>query len=282
MEELTKTHIAQFRTAVLTAVIISGMTAQWVLGPYLFIGYPKVETVGFSFMYKVLVIALVCGAAGALFCKAALITDRLRKSFKSAFAQGGFVFACAMAFATCTWYFGPAALGSGKSIMEAYLFDPVIDPGVKEIGARIFGSLFSFSAGGAGGIFAPSLSSGAVIGGWIGKFFDPTREEHNLLILAGMTAFLTGVSRSPFTSAILVLEMTDRHSVIFQLMYAASFGYLIAMAIDRKSFYERMKMELLGRMTPVRKPHGDRRQQERFNPREEKDEDPPPGGFGLG
>ncbi|MBK6371477.1 MAG: chloride channel protein, partial [Flavobacteriales bacterium] len=54
-----------------------------------------------------------------------------------------------------------------------------------------------------------------------------------------------GVSRSPFTSAILVLEMTDRHSVIFQLMYAASFGYLIAMAIDRKSYYERMKLRLL-------------------------------------
>lgn len=69
--------------------------------------------------------------------------------------------------------------------------------------------------------------------------------QHNLLILAGMTAFLTGVSRSPFTSAILVLEMTDRHSVIFQLMYAASFGYLIAMAIDRKSYYERMKLRLL-------------------------------------
>jgi H+/Cl- antiporter ClcA len=60
-----------------------------------------------------------------------------------------------------------------------------------------------------------------------------------------MTAFLTGVTRSPFTSAIIVLEMTDRHSAIFQLMYAAMVGYLISFAIDRKSYYERMKERLL-------------------------------------
>ena len=60
-----------------------------------------------------------------------------------------------------------------------------------------------------------------------------------------MTAFLTGVTRSPFTSAIIVLEMTDRHSAIFQLMYASIVGYLIAYVVDRKSYYERMKDRLL-------------------------------------
>ncbi len=245
VEELTKTHIAQFRTAVLTAVIISGMTAQWVLGPYLFLGYPSVKTVGFSFMYKILVIAVVSGAAGALFCRGALITDRIRRSLKTNFGQGLFALCCGFIFAGTVAWLGPTTLGSGKHTLETYLFDPVIDPTFGSIGARFFGSLFSFSAGGAGGIFAPALSTGATIGGWIGQWFNPTRDEHNLLILAGMTAFLTGVSRSPFTSAILVLEMTDRHSVIFQLMYAASFGYLMAMAIDRKSYYERMKLRLL-------------------------------------
>src|SRR5690606_32900499 len=57
VEELTKTHIAQFRTAVLTAVILSGMTAQWLLGPYLMLGYPQLAPVTFSFMYKILAIA---------------------------------------------------------------------------------------------------------------------------------------------------------------------------------------------------------------------------------
>ena len=65
------------------------------------------------------------------------------------------------------------------------------------------------------------------------------------MMLTGMVAFLTGVSRSPFTSAILVLEMTDRHSVIFQLMYAAMIANLVATIIDKKPYYERMKERLL-------------------------------------
>ncbi len=282
VEELTKTHIAQFRTAVLTAVIISGMTAQWVMGPYLFLGYPSVKTVGFSFMYKILVIALVSGAAGALFCRGAIIADRLRRALKSNLAQGIFVLTCGIAFACCVAFLGPTSLGSGKHTLETYLFDPVVHPSVRDIAARFFGSLFSFSAGGAGGIFAPALSTGATIGAYIGQWFNPSRDEHNLLILAGMTAFLTGVSRSPFTSAILVLEMTDRHSVIFQLMYAASFGYLIAMAIDRKSYYERMKLRLLSELPIEDRPPPDPLTHGHHNVKGKKNDGPPPvSGFGL-
>ncbi|MBK7555050.1 MAG: chloride channel protein, partial [Flavobacteriales bacterium] len=81
--------------------------------------------------------------------------------------------------------------------------------------------------------------------GWVAQWFEPSRGEFNVLVLCGMVAFLTGVSRSPFTSAILVLEMTDRHSIILQLMYAAMVAFLIAQTIDKRSYYERMKKRLL-------------------------------------
>lgn len=245
VEELTKTHIAQFRTAVLTAVILSGMTAQWLLGPYLFLGYPKLQPATFSFMYKILLIALVCGAAGALFCRGLLAFDKIRRSMKGIAGQAGFAIVCALLFATAFWFLGPHTVGSGKALLEEYLFADQVDSDAKNVGARLLGPLFSFSAGGAGGIFAPSLSAGAAIGGWIAPWFEPSRGQFNLLVLAGMTAFLTGVTRTPFTSAILVLEMTDRHSAIFQLMYAAMMGYLIAFAIDRRSYYGRMRDRLL-------------------------------------
>lgn len=245
VEELTKTHIAQFRTAVLTAVILSGMTAQWLLGPYLFLGYPKLEPATFSFMYKILFIALLSGAAGAIFSRGILAFDKLRRSLAHRWEQAGLTLLCALLFATTFWFLGPHTVGSGKALLEEYLFADKVDPGIQDVGARLLGPLFSFSAGGAGGIFAPALSAGAAIGGWIAPWFEPSRGQFNLLVLAGMTAFLTGVTRSPFTSAILVLEMTDRHSAIFQLMYAAMMGYLIAFAFDRKSYYERMKERLL-------------------------------------
>jgi len=58
-----------------------------------------------------------------------------------------------------------------------------------------------------------------------------------------MVGFLTGVTRTPFTSAILVLEMTDRHSVIFHLMLAALLSNMAALIIDKHSFYEQLKKE---------------------------------------
>ena len=245
VEELTKTHIAQFRTAVLTAVILSGMTAQWLLGPYLMLGYPKLDPATLSFMYKILFISVVAGAMGAFFGRVLIAFDKFRRSLKGGFASGFFALACALLFACTVYLLGTTALGSGHLLLEDHLFADRVDPSFRTVAARMLAPILSLSAGGAGGVFAPSLACGAAIGGWIAEWFEPTRGQFNLLVLAGMTAFLTGVTRSPFTSAILVLEMTDRHSAIFQLMYAAVVGYLVAYVVDRKSYYERMKERFL-------------------------------------
>jgi H+/Cl- antiporter ClcA len=245
VEELTRTHIAQFRTAVLTAVILSGMTAQWLLGPYLLLGYPALEPATFSFMYKILLIAAIAGLMGAIFCRGIMLFDKMRRALASRWEQALFAVVCAMLFAGCFHFLGAHSLGSGNTLLQEYLFNPAPEATLKNVGARLLAPLFSIAAGGAGGIFAPSLASGAAIGGYIAEWFNPTKGQFNMLVLAGMTAFLSGVTRSPFTSAILVLEMTDRHSAIFQLMYAAMVGYLIAFTIDRKSYYERMKERLL-------------------------------------
>jgi H+/Cl- antiporter ClcA len=60
-----------------------------------------------------------------------------------------------------------------------------------------------------------------------------------------MVSFLTGVTRTPFTSAILVLEMTDRHNVIFHLMLAGLLANLVSLLIDRHSLYDHLKVSCL-------------------------------------
>lgn len=254
IEELTRTHIAKFRTAVLSSVILSGMTAQWLLGPYLLLGYPKVATVGVSFMYKLLAISVVCGALGVLSGKAILLLDKIRRAIKGWTPQLFFVLGCAFAFAFVAWAFGPFSYGSGERLLDNYLFDPVPAPSWRDAIGRVLGNVFTSGSGGAAGMFAPSLSSGAAIGGLFGSWFGVERGELNMMVLGGMCAFLTGVTRSPFTSAILVLEMTDRHSVIFQLMYASMIASLIAHTIDSRSFYDRMKNRLLDQVPGLRKP----------------------------
>jgi len=67
----------------------------------------------------------------------------------------------------------------------------------------------------------------------------------NLLILSGMVGFLTGVTRTPFTAAIIVLEMTDRHSLIFHLMLAGMVASMVSVTIDKHSFYDHLKFQYL-------------------------------------
>jgi H+/Cl- antiporter ClcA len=111
--------------------------------------------------------------------------------------------------------------------------------------ARIFGPVLCFNTGAAGGIFAPSLAAGASVGAWISDLSHIAGANANLLILSGMVGFLTGVTRTPFTSAILVLEMTDRHSVIFHLMLAAMLSNIAALMIDKHSLYGQLKKEYI-------------------------------------
>ena len=95
------------------------------------------------------------------------------------------------------------------------------------------------SVTGAGGFFAPSLAAGAAMGSWLGEAVH-TPFPH-LFILLGMIGFLTGVTRVPFTSFVLVLEMTDHESAILPMMASALAAYLVARMVERKSFYEKVK-----------------------------------------
>ena len=69
VEELTRTHISYFKTALFTAVIIAGLTAQGLLGPYLYLGYPDVSHLAGTIFLGVLIVAIPAGLAGALMSK---------------------------------------------------------------------------------------------------------------------------------------------------------------------------------------------------------------------
>jgi H+/Cl- antiporter ClcA len=77
------------------------------------------------------------------------------------------------------------------------------------------------------------------------SFFEIKREFYNLLILMCMIAFLTGVTRTPFTSAVLVLEMTDRHSAIFFFLMAAVIAQFASEKIQRTPIYEILKNRVI-------------------------------------
>ncbi|THU34148.1 chloride channel protein [Niastella caeni] len=245
MEEVTRTHISYFKTALFTAVIIAGLTAQGLLGPYLYLGYPDVSNLSGYIFFGVIAVGIVTGVLGSAMARAILSIMKWTRSLRSVPKRVLYITACALVLATLAYFVSVHALGSGKEIMTHALFTndktlPWYMPFV-----RIIGPILSFTTGAAGGVFAPALTAGASIGVVMGEWFHVSPTNVNLLILAGMVGFLTGVTRTPFTSAILVLEMTDRHNVIFHLMLAGMVASLVAYLVDRHSFYDHLKMQYI-------------------------------------
>lgn len=245
VEELTKTHISYFRTALFSAVIIAGLTAQAILGPYLYLGFPKVNDLSSYILAGVLLVAVVSAIAGAYFSRIMLSVLAWRQAHVRGAGTYVWMLGCGLLVACAAYFVHSSILGSGSHIMNPLLFssDKQVDWYVPVF--RFFGPIISFVSGGAGGIFAPSLSAGATIGASIANYFDMSTTNANMLILSGMVGFLTGVTRTPFTAAILVLEMTDRHSVIFYLMLTAMVANVVATMIDKRSFYDHLKKQYL-------------------------------------
>lgn len=241
VEELTKTHISYFKTALFSAVIIAGLTAQGLLGPYLYLGFPDINNLSSWIFFAVILVAIIAGLAGSVMSKLILVLFKWRSTFKKKYHHIVYVVVCALIIAGFAFFFGISALGSGKELMTTTLFTAdKYTPWYMPI-LRTSGSLLTFTTGAAGGVFAPALSAGAAIGSVLSNWFNLSPADTNLLILCGMVAFLTGVTRTPFTSAILVLEMTDRNNVVFHLMLAGMIASLVAMMIDKRSFYDHLK-----------------------------------------
>jgi H+/Cl- antiporter ClcA len=253
IEELTKTHFSYFKTAIFSSVIIAGLSAQALLGPYLYLGYPKIDKLAPFIFLGVTMVALITGMLGSGMAKLIMFLFKLKKRMNFKYSQAVYVVCAGLVMAFLAYFVDLGILGSGKDLMVRVLFThdkystwytPVL---------KITGSVISFTTGAAGGVFAPALSAGASVGSLISSWFKLPDSDANMLILAGMVGFLTGVTRSPFTSVILVLEMTDRNNVIFHLILAGMLASLAAVLIDKHSFYDRLKHQYINELIAAEK-----------------------------
>ncbi|MEP7254324.1 MAG: chloride channel protein [Ferruginibacter sp.] len=241
IEELTKTHFSFFKSALLTGVIIAGLTALVFLGPYLYLGYPKLEGISAFTIVAIIPLAIVTGLVGSGMGKIIIYIFKKKDKFKKKYQHILYAVICGLAIASLAVFIDARTFGSGKEIMVSTLFTnqkhlewyiPIL---------RIIGPVLSFTTGVSGGIFAPSLSAGASIGAVFASWFHLSGNETNLVILCGMTGCLTSITRSPFTSSILILEMTNSHNVIFYIMLVALISNLIATLVSKHSFYDQLK-----------------------------------------
>lgn len=107
---------------------------------------------------------------------------------------------------------------------------------------KLIATVFSYSSGGAGGIFAPALFIGGMLGGVFGyldnSVFQHANGEIGAFALVGMGAVFAGIVRAPITSVLIIFEMTGSYELILPLMISNMTAYALARHMRPAPIYE--------------------------------------------
>ncbi|MBN2024631.1 MAG: chloride channel protein [Pirellulales bacterium] len=114
-------------------------------------------------------------------------------------------------------------------------------------GAKIVATSLTISSGGSGGVFAPSLFIGAMLGGAFGMschaLFPDWAPQPQAFVLVGMGGFFAGVAKVPLTALIMVSEMTGSYSLLVPLMVVSMIN--VAILSRRWTLYEEQVSSLV-------------------------------------
>ena len=120
---------------------------------------------------------------------------------------------------------------------------------------KILATSLTLGAGGSGGVFAPALFIGAMLGSAFGLtvngLFPGITAPAGAYALVGMAALFAGAAHAPITSILILFEMTDDYKIILPLMLASVVSYLIAAKLSPDSIYT-IKLRRRGGYVPPR------------------------------
>lgn len=144
-------------------------------------------------------------------------------------------------------FFIPESLAAGYGLVQIALYNKLtLEIMFILIIAKIITTSLTITSGGSGGVFAPSLVIGAMIGGVFGLvseiFFPDIIVDPAVFVLIGMISFFAGSAKVPLAAIIMVSEMTGNYNLLMPAFLAASMSYFIS---GELSIYEQQLMTKL-------------------------------------
>ncbi len=135
----------------------------------------------------------------------------------------------------------PQAMGQGFGYVQQLILHQAVDgieTTVRFLAVlavlKIVTTSFTISSGGSGGVFAPSLFIGAMLGGCVGtlchQMFPTLVPDVTPFVVVGMGAFFAGVANAPIASLMMVCELTGAYELLPPLMVVA----IVALVTSRR------------------------------------------------
>ncbi len=186
-------------------------------------------------------LGIIAGISGILFNRCLLDTLDLMAPVPRAWKLVGSA-AVGAAAGLIAW-FNPIAVGGGHELAETALIAKTMLTAIPSLFILRFAlTITSYGTGAAGGIFAPLLALGALLGlgfGHVAHFLAPTMTaEPALFAVVGMAAYFTAIVRAPLTGILLITEMTGSYAQMLPLLASSFFAYATAELLRSLPIYE--------------------------------------------
>lgn len=147
------------------------------------------------------------------------------------------------AIAGVAGWFYPIVVGGGHSLAELALAGGFLLAAIPLLFiVRFFLTISSYATGAAGGIFAPLLALGALLGLAIGQIahasWPAVVPEPAVFAVVGMAAYFTAIVRAPLTGIVLIVEMTGNYNQMLPLLVSCFCAYAVAEYLKDLPIYE--------------------------------------------
>ena len=238
--------IGQWTSAVLGSVVLSAVSAvvvaRWFWGAEPMFRIPSVNLRDPRELMAYAVLGLVGGAASLLFAKA---LGYLRPALRNQPEWFQMMQpALAGLIVGAIGYFGlPQVMGAGYSSIDQAMHGQFAFKMLLLLALfKIIATTVSFSSGTPGGMFAPTLFVGAMLGASVGSFekifFPSLTGSVGSYALVGMGVLFAAFLRAPLTSVFMVLEVSGNYSIVLPVIFANTIAYLISRALQPVPVFE--------------------------------------------
>jgi CIC family chloride channel protein len=243
VEELLHRFSARVFSATLVACITGTVVLRLMLGTATEFGSPRLTVLPAEVLPSYLLLGLLAGLLGVAFNVS--LTSGIRIADAAARWPRGSKAALVGAAAGLLAWHAPGVVGGGENLAQEAIVNSIpwgVLCGLLLV--RFALTIASYSSGAPGGIFAPLLALGALLGGGFASvessLFHRPYDPAPYAIVA-MAACFTAVVRSPLTGVVLLLEMTGSWPLILPMMAASVTAYAVPELLGNPPIYDSLR-----------------------------------------
>ena len=230
--------VAQFSPIVISSVAATVVSRHF-LGDFPAFIVPAYELVTANELFAYALLGAIAGIVAIVFIKVLYCSEDLFDKVRAHPSAKAFV-GGALVGTIGIW--APGVFGVGyEAINEALIGGAAWHFMLALVVLKIVAVSLTIGSGGSGGIFAPSLFIGAMLGGAMGTVvhavWPASTAAPGAYALVGMGAVVAAATHAPITAILIIFELTSEYTIILPLMISVIIGTLVSTRVHPASIY---------------------------------------------